>query len=624
MRKLWIYMKPYKLAILIAPLWMMLEVSMDLLQPRFMASIVDKGVAKGNMSHIGTTGMQMVMVALIGMVAGICCTIFTTKASQGFGTDLRLSAFGKVQTLSFRQLDEFKTGSLITRITADIVQLQNLMMLALRATVRSTSLLIGSVIMAFIISPRLALIAVAMIPLLFLILYVIMSKANPYFRILQKKLDRVNTVLQENTAGIRLVKAFVRADFEQERFGKANGEYLDVGLKASRTIALNMPLLTIVLNIGIVAVLWYGGVRTWHNGLPIGDLAAFISYMTQILFSLISVGMMMMNFARAKASADRVNELLQAEPDMEEPAGEDALSVPAGRPMHSAKAQASGTAGTAGTAGAVQAIGGNGGGSSGHGSPGHARGAQIVFDCVSFSYNEDGSEPVLEEISFAAEPGETIGILGGTGAGKSSLVSLIPRLYDVTSGSVRIDGIDVRATASQLLRSRIGMVLQQTILFGGTIADNIRYGAPQASDDEVIAAAKAAQAHDFIAQMPDGYQTILGQRGVNLSGGQKQRVAIARALVMQPDILILDDSTSAIDLATEACIQQSLRRLHRDTTCLIIAQRISSVEQADKIIVLENGRMAAMGSHAELMASSPVYQDIHRSQQRKEETIHAS
>lgn len=550
---------------------------MDLLQPVLMAVIVNRGVMEGDMSRIGATGGLMLLVAFVGLLAGAGCSFYTNQASQGFGADLRLSVFHKIQSFSFRQLDRLQTGSLITRLSGDVMQLQNLVQMGLRVLVRSACMLVGSLIMVFLISPRLSVIVLLTVPLLAIILTAVLKRSNPLFTLMQRKLDRVNTVLQENTAGIRLVKAFVRADFEEKRFGRANGEYLDTGLKAAQTLAVNMPLLTLVLNVGIVAVLWYGGNLTWSGGMPIGDLAAFISYMMQILFALVSVGNLLMNIARARTSADRVKEVLLEGPDLEEP------SEPA---------------------------------------RGRITEGRIVFDHVSFSYSEEAGEQVLAEISFTVEPGQTVGILGGTGAGKSSLVQLIPRLYDVTAGRVLIDGEDVRDYDTGYLRSRIGMVLQESLLFTGTIAENIRYGKPDATDEEVEEAARAAEAHEFISRLPKGYETELGQRGINLSGGQKQRISLARALVMKPPILILDDSTSAIDAGTEARIKKALSELSEETSCIIIAQRISSVIHADKIIVLDCGRVSAIGTHSELMAGSAVYRDIYRSQVRKEEALH--
>ncbi|OXM83581.1 ABC transporter ATP-binding protein [Paenibacillus rigui] len=570
------YLKPYWKASLLAPLFMLLEVYMDLLQPKLMASIINEGVLRGDLPHIQQTGLAMIGIALIGLLGGIGCTIYSSIASQCFGADLRKDLFQKVQSFSFRNLDRIPAGSLITRLTNDIVQLQNMVQMTLRILIRSPFLALGSLIMAVTISPRLALVLAIVLPILFLVLYVLIRFAFPLFSMVQNKLDQVNTVLQENLTGIRVVKAFVRSRFENKRFQAANQDYMDIALRASRVVSINMPVMMLILNLSIVAVLWFGGHHVWEGSMPVGDLVAFINYVTQVLMSFSMVGMILMNVSRAKVSADRVNEVLRTESEITD------------RPQASDAA---------------------------------IRQGRVTFDRVSFAYPNQ-QELALRDISFTAEPGRTVAILGATGSGKSSLVHLIPRLYDTTGGQVLIDGTDVRDIQLQHLRTHVGMVLQESFLFTGTIRDNIRFGRPDATDAEVKAAAQAAQAHEFIARMPGGYDTLLGQRGVNLSGGQKQRISIARALLVRPAILILDDSTSAVDLGTESRIQRALRELMRTSTCFLIAQRISSVLDADKILVLDEGRIVAEGTHAELYRSSAVYQDIYRSQLGKEELAH--
>lgn len=565
---------------------------MDLSQPRLMAIIVNQGVAEGNLALIWSTGLHMLGVALIGLVGGAGCTFFAVKSAQNFGADLRLSVFEKVQSLSFRQLDTFSTGSLITRLTSDVMQMLNILQILLRQFTREASLLIGSLIMAVVISPRLSLILLVVVPIQFVILYLLMKRSTPLFRQMQTKLDRVNTVMQESTTGIRVIKAFVRAAFERTRFGNANTDLLNASLSSARALATSGPLMTLILNISIVAVLWFGGAQTWSGSMAIGDLAAFIIYISQVLFSLVSITNTLMNISRAQVSAERIREVLDTKVDANEPAQDQEKSELLEPYLHQ-----SATSST-------------------------VVGCELEFERVSFVYETAPDQPVLKDISFKALPGQTIGILGATGAGKSTLVSLIPRLYDTSSGHIRLNGVDVREMPVEQLRSQIGIVLQQSILFSGTIRDNILFGKPGASEDEMVAVAQAAEADSFISKLPEGYEAKLGQRGVNLSGGQKQRIAIARALLLRSPLLVLDDSTSAIDLSTEKRIQRSLQALMAGSTRIIIAQRVSSVLQADQILVLDEGCIAARGTHEELLATSQLYQDIYNSQQGKEAALH--
>ncbi|MGO4497741.1 ABC transporter ATP-binding protein [Paenibacillus sp. 2RAB27] len=592
MWKLRSFVKPYWFITLLAPLLMVMEVCMDLSQPRLMAIIVNQGVAEGNLALIWSTGLHMLGVALIGLVGGAGCTFFAVKSAQNFGADLRLSVFEKVQSLSFRQLDTFSTGSLITRLTSDVMQMLNILQILLRQFTREASLLIGSLIMAVVISPRLSLILLVVVPIQFVILYLLMKRSTPLFRQMQTKLDRVNTVMQESTTGIRVIKAFVRAAFERTRFGNANTDLLNASLSSARALATSGPLMTLILNISIVAVLWFGGAQTWSGSMAIGDLAAFIIYISQVLFSLVSITNTLMNISRAQVSAERIREVLDTKVDANEPAQDQEKSELLEPYLHQ-----SATSST-------------------------VVGCELEFERVSFVYETAPDQPVLKDISFKALPGQTIGILGATGAGKSTLVSLIPRLYDTSSGHIRLNGVDVREMPVEQLRSQIGIVLQQSILFSGTIRDNILFGKPGASEDEMVAVAQAAEADSFISKLPEGYEAKLGQRGVNLSGGQKQRIAIARALLLRSPLLVLDDSTSAIDLSTEKRIQRSLQALMAGSTRIIIAQRVSSVLQADQILVLDEGCIAARGTHEELLATSQLYQDIYNSQQGKEAALH--
>ncbi|TCL59232.1 ATP-binding cassette subfamily B protein [Hydrogenispora ethanolica] len=568
MKRLASYLKPYWKAALLAPLLMIVEVVADLLQPTFMARIVDHGIAGGDMGFILRTGALMIGITLIGMAGGVGCTVFASVASQKFSADLRNDLFQKVQSFSFENLDTFKTASLITRLTNDVVQLQNVVLAMLRIMVRAPLMGLGGIILALMINPGLAAILLVIMPLLILALTGVIRKGFPLFNQVQQRLDRVNTVIRENLAGVRVVKAFVRSDYEKRRFGDANEALTAIATKASRLVGLTMPLMFLLMNLGVIAVVWFGGVRVNSGNMQVGQVMAFINYMVQILFSLMMVAFMLMAISRAKASADRILEVLAAEAPIRDPA----------RP-------------------AAQAI----------------RQGRIDFQNVSFRYRGGGGAAVLRDLDLTVLPGQTTAILGATGSGKSTLVNLIPRFYDVTAGRVLVDGTDVRDYPLEALRQAIGMVLQESVLFSGTILENIRWGRPEASEAEVRAAAEAAQAHEFISQLPDGYGTVLGQRGVNLSGGQKQRLAIARALLRRPAILILDDSTSAVDLRTEARIQQALKAMS-GVTCLVIAQRISSVIDADQILVLDDGRIVARGTHRELLQSCALYQDIYQSQ----------
>lgn len=568
-KKLSSYLKPYWIYVILGPLLMVVEVSMDLLQPRLLETIIDVGIANLDMKVILHTSLWMVLVALVGAGGGIGCTVVAVKAGMSFSADLRSVLFRKIQTLSFGNLDTLDTGQLITRLTNDVNQLGQLVQNMLRIMVRSPLLMIGSLILATITSPRLALLFVVLIPILSLILYITMSRAYPLFTTLQQKLDAINSNVQEYLSGVRVVKAFVRGPYEESRFNFANDGYRDQGIRAIQFMATVMPLMMLVMNLGLVAALWFGGHQVNQGSLQAGQLVAFVNYLLRALNSLTMVAMLLVQFSRAQASADRVVEVLEAEPKVKDSPKARSLALhPTGR---------------------------------------------IVFDQVSFSF--DGSQDrVLNDISFVAEPGKTIAILGATGSGKSSLIHLIPRFYDVTAGRITLDGVDIRDIPQADLRRHIGIALQEVVLFSGTIRDNIRYGRPAASDEDVTAAAKAAQAHDFILSFPEGYDTQLGQRGVNLSGGQKQRIAIARALLMKPAVLILDDSTSAVDATTETRIQTAMSEIMKGRTSIVIAQRISTVLTADQILVLDEGCLVDQGTHAELLSRCKIYQDIYASQ----------
>ncbi|HOV47918.1 MAG TPA: ABC transporter ATP-binding protein [Anaerolineae bacterium] len=563
------FLKPYRVWALIAPLLMMLEVAMDLMQPRMIARIVDEGIAQKNLPLVLQLGGMMIGFAIIGAFGGMSNGFFAVRAVQGFAADLRETLFRKVQELSFANLEELEIGQLITRLTNDVTQVQQAIYMTLRMMIRAPLLMIGSLIMAIVTSPRLTFIPLMLMPIELLVMSWFIHKATPLYTRVQERLDKLNGVMQENLAGVRVVKAFVRETHEEQRFGKANDALVNQNLVVARLSAATTPFMMLTMNLGVVAVLWFGGVEVTQGGMQVGQIIAFVNYLNTTLFSLMMVSMLVIGAARAGASAARIQEVLLSQPAVQAPPQPRQIPAPRGR---------------------------------------------VTFENVCFSYDGNCGDPVLKDISFTAEPGQTVALLGMTGAGKSSLVQLIPRFYDVTAGRVTFDGVDVRELEPASLRRAIGIALQETVLFSGTIRDNIRYGRPDASDAEVIAAAQAAQAHDFIMSFPDGYDTEVGQRGVNLSGGQKQRLAIARALLINPAVLILDDSTSAVDVETEVKIQAALEELLRDRTSFVIAQRISTVLTADKILVLDDGRIVAEGSHDELLASSPIYRDIYDSQ----------
>lgn len=568
--KLLKFVRPYWRWALIAPALMLVEVAMDLMQPRMVAHIVDEGIAHLDLTVVLHTGLLMFGLAIIGALGGMSNGIFAEMTVQGAGVDLREALFRKVQTFSFGNLDEFETGQLITRLTNDVTQVQEALLLTLRVFVRAPLLLIGSLIMAVITSLQLAFLPLILMPVELVAVIWIVKKATPLYTIVQGKLDALNQVMQENLAGVRVVKAFVRAKHEQERFERANRQLTDRAIHAARVVAVMPAFMMLTMNCGIIGVLWFGGRNAMAGQMQLGQIIAFVNYLMMTLFSLMMVSQIVIQIARAEASAKRIQGVLDSVPKVRN--RPDALNNIA-----------------------LQ--------------------GRVSFENVTFSYNEkDGSDPVLKGISFTAEPGQMVALLGTTGAGKSSLVHLIPRFYDVTSGRITIDGHDVRDLDLATLRRQIGIALQETILFSGSIRDNIRYGRPDASDNEVIAAAQAAQAHDFISAMPAGYDTVLGQRGVNLSGGQKQRLAIARAILLRPVILILDDSTSAVDVETETKIQAALETIMRHRTNFVIAQRISTVLKADKILVLDDGQIVATGTHRELLANSPIYREIYDSQ----------
>ncbi|MBR4283254.1 MAG: ABC transporter ATP-binding protein [Anaerotignum sp.] len=566
------YLKPYKKYAFLAPLMMLLEVAAELSMPKIMTYLIDKGVSTGNTGLIVKIGIMMLIISIIGIIGGIGCLFCAAIASQRTGTDLRKAAFEKIQDFSFHNIDTFSTPSLITRLTNDITQIQLVIMMCLRMMVRSPLLCVGSIIMAFSINGKIAGMFILVVVLLTIAVVVILKHAMPKFKMVQEKLDKVNTVMRECLAGIRVVKAFVRNDYEMEKFSEVNTDYKNTTVSAFKIMMLMMPIMMILVNGTIIAILWFGGLQAYAGIIAVEEIMACITYLMQMMMATMMMAMNFMFISRAKISADRVMEILDAEIDILDPI-EPKL-------------------------------------------PEEVKG-HVEYKNVAFRYKMGSGDAVLEDISFIAEPGQTIGILGETGSGKSSLVNLLPRLYDVSEGQILVDGIDVRDYKIKELRQRVAVVLQETILFSGTIRDNILWGKPDATEEEIIAAAKAAQAHDFIMKLPKQYDTELGQRGVNVSGGQKQRISIARALIQNPAIIIFDDSTSAVDSLTEKNIRQSMKESHNACTKFIIAQRISSIRHADKILVLSGGKIAAQGDHKYLMETSVDYQEIFASQMKK-------
>lgn len=544
-------------------------VAADLLIPRLTQRVIDQGIARHDMGMILTTSLLMLGAALLSAMFAIGNTLLSVRVAQRAGADLRNAIVRKVQTFSFGNLDRIQTGQLLVRATSDVSQVQMIVQMSLRMLTRAPLWMIGSTAMLITTSTQLALLLVALLPVIWGIIWFFLTKARPLFLSVQEKLDKLNQVLQENLAGARVVKAFVRVEHENTRFDQANIGLTDENIKVMQLVAMLIPTMLFLVNLAVVGVIWFGGKLVIAGDFTVGEIVASINYMAYSLFPMMMLGGMIGPLSAADASAARIWEVLDGTPEVQN------------RPQARALPDVTG---------------------------------RVAFENVTFSYNAHDHEPVLKDVNLVAEPGQTVAILGATGSGKSSLIHLIPRFYDVEQGRVTLDGVDVRDIPLDALHTKIGITLQETVLFSGTVRDNIRYGRPDATEEAVIAAAKAAQAHDFITAFPDGYDTFVGQRGVNLSGGQKQRIAIARALLVQPKILILDDSTSAVDVETEAKIQTALESLMADRTTFVIAQRISTVLNADKIVVLDRGQIAAEGTHAELMASSPIYREIYESQ----------
>lgn len=568
------YIKLYWKKYVVVLMFLIFDATCDLLQPTIMSKIIDKGVAAKDINYVFKMGGVMLLITALGALSAIARNIISSNVSQSFGTKLRGDLFKKIQSFSFQNIDKFQDASLMTRLTSDVNGVQNFAHGMMRIFVKAPILCIGSIIMATMLNPSMALILIGVVPVIGIIILINMKLSYPFFVKIQKSLDRVNGVMREYLSGIRVVKAFNRFHHEKNRFSEVNEELTSVSIKGMRVMAIFNPAIALTVNMGIILLLWFGGLRVNSGEMQVGQIIAFTNYMTQILFSLTMMSYVFTMFIKAKASAERIGEVFSEENNIKNKEGARILK---------------------------EAIG------------------EIDFQDVTFSYYGLKGEPILKNITFKAVHGETLGIIGATGSGKSTLVNLIPRFYDVNSGVIKIDGIDVKNINIKDLRETIAIVPQKTMLFTGSILDNIKWGDEKANLEEVEEAAKISEAHDFISSFKEGYNTILGQGGVNLSGGQKQRISIARALIKKPRILILDDCTSAVDVVTEGKIRMGLKRYLKKTTCILIAQRITSVMGADRIIVLENGSIVGMGTHEELMSKCEIYKDIFRSQIGKEE-----
>ena len=575
--KRWLhYARPYARYFVIGPLCMIVEVLGEILLPSLYGSIVNVGIAEQNVWYIAGVCGLMILTAVLMMTGGVGGAYFASKASVNYAADLRRDVYSKIQKFSFANIDHFSTGSLVTRLTNDVTQIMNMINMLMRMCLRAPGMLIGALIMTIAMNPSLAVVLAVSIPLLAVIIVTVVRTGFPRFTRMQAKMDGLNNKIQEDLTNVRVIKSFVREDFEKERFAQANGDLKSTTMRALSVVIMMMPAMMLVMNFTILAVIWFGGQQVIGGTMAVGDLTAFINYVTQILMSLMMLTMVFMNSSRTVASARRISEVLDEKIDLTDE-----------RAAHRERSVAR---------------------------------CEVEFKNVSFRYYKTSDEKVLDNINLTIRPGETVGIIGSTGCGKTTLVSMIPRLYDVDEGEVLVDGIDVRDYDLVKLRDGVGMVLQKNVLFSGTIEENLRWGDADAPVEAIAEAAKSAQADDFVQKFPDGYQTVLDQGGTNVSGGQKQRLCIARALLKRPKILILDDSTSAVDTATEMRIRAAFRNELRDSTKIVIAQRVTSVMDADKIVVMDEGRITGVGTHDELLASNREYQEIYYSQMdRKEE-----
>ena len=570
------YLKKYWFFALLAPVFMMGEVLMDLVQPRLMSVIIDEGVLGINNNNIGdmgiviNTGVKMILLVAVGGLCGILSGVFAHLCAQNFGNDLRKDAFRKIMSFSFSQTDQFSTGSLITRVTNDITQLQNLVLHSIRGYVRTSLLFVGGIVCMVSLDMSFGIVIACALPFVLFCVVFFISKANPMFTLLQKKLDKVNNVMQENVSGARVVKAYVKENYETKRFGKANDELVDTQLRVLIILSYMTPIMNIILNISVVAVIKIGSIQVAAGSVTPGNVMAAITYVTQVLNAVMRMTMIFQTMSRGIASGKRVMEVVKCEPSIKDGSFDKETAVK----------------------------------------------GKVEFRNVAFAYPGMGDDRIIDNFSLTINPGETIGILGSTGCGKTSLVSLIPRFFDVTEGQVLVDDVDVRDYKLSVLRDKISVALQKSEVFSDTFKGNIAWGNEELSDEDISRAADIAQATEFINNKPDGMDTLLNQGGTSLSGGQKQRVAIARAVLKHGEIMILDDATSALDLRTEAAFYNKLGKYHGSATKIIIAQRIASIQNADRIAVIENGTMAALGTHEELLENSSIYRDIYESQQK--------
>jgi ATP-binding cassette, subfamily B, multidrug efflux pump len=571
-KKLLHFVRPYWRRSLISLFFLVCVVLMDLTIPRLIQRIIDQGINANNIQVVISTSIIMLVISALQVLFALANNLFSIQVGEAVARDLREALFLKIQSFSFGNLDHLNTGQLMVRLSSDTTAFQRMVQVSLRIGTRAPLLMTGSIILMFITDRKLALMILPVLLGTAGVILFFVSRMGPLFLTVQKKLDRLNTVLQENIAGVRLVKAFVRAEYEGERFAEANQDYTDRNIRVMRFMATLSPAMSIFVNIGMVIVIWAGGIQSVGGGVSVGQIMAFLNYLYTTMGPLGIMVLLANVVAAATASAERINEVLDTLPEVQDQPTPQELSDPDGK------------------------------------------GIQVAFEGVDFHYNGTNDRLVLNDLDLVAEPGQTVAILGATGAGKSSIVNLVPRFYDIASGKITWNGVDIREVRQSDLLSEVGVVPQETVLFSGTVRDNIRYGKPKASDEEVIAAAKAAQAHDFIMHLPNGYDTRVEERGVNLSGGQKQRIAIARALLLKPAIMILDDSTSSVDVETETKIQEAMKFWLKDSTTFVVAQRISTVLHADTILVLDEGKVVARGKHHELMQSSPVYQEIYASQ----------